>query len=159
MTCDKPDGYVYFMRLLDDSALYCASGAFIKIGYAKDPLRRQRELETGLPHDLELMGMFAGKITDEAELHRRFAKHHVRREWFHDCDEVRGFVDDLVYASLLIQREKGTDYHPDLRECMDFEFPEEPIVLGEITPPVHPHHQRGDEECGSQKMTFASWLE
>lgn len=61
--------------------LIAADGThLVKIGIAKDPMRRLKELQTGQPMDLHLLWSVAGDY--ESDLHLHFATHRVRGEWF-----------------------------------------------------------------------------
>jgi len=79
MTC-----YVYLIR----------AGDFIKIGHAKDPENRLAGMQTGSPHQLDLIAKmpFQTKLIAheyELELHRRLADFHYRGEWFREkCIEL-----------------------------------------------------------------------
>lgn len=61
--------------------LVAADGThLVKIGIAKDPMRRLKELQTGQPMDLHLLWSVAGNY--ENDLHVHFATYRVRGEWF-----------------------------------------------------------------------------
>ncbi|MGW2048608.1 GIY-YIG nuclease family protein [Streptomyces sp. NPDC001858] len=61
--------------------LIAADGTqLVKIGIAKDPMRRLRELQTGQPMDLHLLWSMAGDY--ERDLHVHFDVYRVRGEWF-----------------------------------------------------------------------------
>ena len=61
--------------------LVAADGThLVKIGIAKDPVRRLKELQTGQPMQLHLLWSVAGNY--ENDLHVHFAAYRVRGEWF-----------------------------------------------------------------------------
>lgn len=61
--------------------LIAADGThLVKIGLAKDPTRRLRELQTGQPMGLHLLWSIAEDY--EHDLHVHFAAYRVRGEWF-----------------------------------------------------------------------------
>lgn len=61
--------------------LIAADGThLVKIGIAKDPMRRLKELQTGQPMELQLLWSVAGNY--ENDLHVHFAAYRVRGEWF-----------------------------------------------------------------------------
>lgn len=61
--------------------LVAADGThLVKIGIAKDPMRRLRELQTGQPMDLRLLWSIAEDY--ERDLHVHFDAYRVRGEWF-----------------------------------------------------------------------------
>lgn len=79
-----------------------AGDEFIKIGVARHPEKRVRELQTGNPHKLVLMKTIktSGRAFDgtlEGVFHYRFrrARTSAQNEWFY----VKG-TEDLVYAGL-----------------------------------------------------------
>lgn len=64
---------------------------FIKIGVAVDVHFRMRELATGCPDELELLGYMSGGKTPrryEKRLHDRFSEHHFRGEWFRPAPAI-----------------------------------------------------------------------
>ena len=63
---------VYFIRC----------GDFVKVGYATNVVRRVAELQTGNPHELELLGVIPGGASEERTLHALLAAEHHRGEWF-----------------------------------------------------------------------------
>lgn len=61
--------------------LVAADGThLVKIGIAKDPMRRLKELQTGQPMGLHLLWSVAGDY--ERDLHAHFDAYRVRGEWF-----------------------------------------------------------------------------
>lgn len=64
--------FVYFVK----------SGHFVKIGTSKNFISRLSELQVGNPEKLKILGRIFGDRTTEKKLHKRFAKHHHRGEWF-----------------------------------------------------------------------------
>lgn len=54
----------------------------IKIGHAADPERRLKQLQTGCPGKLILLCTVSGSKDDEAKIHKKFAHHRLRGEWF-----------------------------------------------------------------------------
>jgi len=58
----------------------------VKIGYTSGPAeKRLRGLQTGNPYKLRILKVFDGDERHESELHRRFAGHRIRGEWFDPC--------------------------------------------------------------------------
>jgi hypothetical protein len=54
----------------------------IKIGYSGDPKRRLVNLQSATPDELRLLGSFQGGLEHEAALHKKFAAHQLKNEWF-----------------------------------------------------------------------------
>lgn len=70
----KPEGYVYFIQL--DNA------GPIKIGRAKNPIKRLKGLQTAAHKQLRLLAVIPGNSTTEKELHREFRDLRIGGEWF-----------------------------------------------------------------------------
>lgn len=84
---DVKTGFVYFIRAGRTNA--------VKIGYAKDPEARQRELQCASPHALHMLGYMPGTSFDEAEWHGRFADERIRGEWFTLSSALRSAINEL----------------------------------------------------------------
>lgn len=77
----------YFIAAFDTDQLHS-----IKIGESEDPSKRLRELQTGCPLELRIMG--ATRKYHEKELHRQFAHLWVRREWYRPAPDLLTFIED-----------------------------------------------------------------
>lgn len=77
----KIEGYVYFIQGSNEEGL-------IKIGWAKDPIKRLADLQTACPIPLTLLGAKPGDVTDEKALHRKLAFARFHGEWFAPVPEV-----------------------------------------------------------------------
>lgn len=78
---------VYF---IEDEAGDC-----IKIGVARRPRSRLSELQTGHASKLRLIAHVPGGKDLEAELHRRFAAHRIRGEWFERAPAILDEIERL----------------------------------------------------------------
>jgi hypothetical protein len=78
---------------------------FIKIGYARCVQERLSTLQICNPDELILKGVIPGGKGKEAAIHQRFARFHVRGEWFHYTRELWSFI----------QRE-AVEYQPQLHD-------------------------------------------
>lgn len=77
------EGWVYF----------AAAGSAIKIGWTGGaPEKRLKELGTGSARDLHLLGAIPAKRHLERELHRAFAGHRLRGEWYRNVREIRAYA-------------------------------------------------------------------
>ncbi|MFF9624248.1 GIY-YIG nuclease family protein [Streptomyces griseosporeus] len=84
--------------------LVTAEGShLVKIGIAKDPMRRLRELQTGQPMDSFLMWSVEGDY--EHALHERFAKYRHRGEWF----DLRELGDPVNVVTAAINEMKAAE--------------------------------------------------
>ena len=80
---------VYFIR----------AGDFIKIGFtSKNVAARVRDFKTGCTLPTEILGTMPGGISDERQLHSRFAHLRSSGEWFHAKDELISFIKEKVEA-------------------------------------------------------------
>ncbi len=86
------------MEILSESwGYFIQGGGFLKIGIAKNPRQRLRELQTGCPYALELIAAFRGDTETEKLLHRRFAHLHSQGEWFRATREILEFAQKAGY--------------------------------------------------------------
>jgi transposase len=67
----------------------------VKIGFGVSLKDRVGTLRTSSPEELRVLAAIPGDRADEAELHKRFAKHHIRREWFRLDGELAEYVAGL----------------------------------------------------------------
>jgi hypothetical protein len=85
------------------SVYFAQAGAYIKIGYSKDPFDRmttvtrhgRRPADLPRAADADLLGWVPGGRSREAELHRRFADCHVDGEWYY---LEPGMVRSLIWS-------------------------------------------------------------
>ncbi len=89
-------GYVYLMGPDPD---------LVKIGFAADPRKRLRALQTGHPEPLTIFAALPGTMDDERELHELFSHAKTVGEWFDiSGDEVlQGVVRDACEAHQLMR--------------------------------------------------------
>jgi len=88
--------YVYFIE---------ATGLNrVKIGYATNPTKRIKDLDTGSAVNLELLGVVPGSLAKERQLHQKFAQYRIKGEWFNYSDEIKDYVKENT--SLELQQPK-----------------------------------------------------
>lgn len=78
-------GYVYFMR--------AGKGGPIKIGTAVNVEARRKSLTTGCPQELIVLTYFPGGSREEKELHKQFAAHRQKGEWFAAAPEILSYIE------------------------------------------------------------------
>lgn len=79
----RREGFVYFMRNQDQ----------IKIGYSVDPGARAVALSL---RETNVIAVIQAEKQLERHLHEKFSKYRIgSTEWFQDCDEIRGFIDEF----------------------------------------------------------------
>lgn len=81
----KPESWVYFIE--------SEGSSLVKIGYSISPEKRLKELQTSSPETLVMLGTIPGGKSKEIELHKKFAKHRERGEWFHKAPELAKFIE------------------------------------------------------------------
>jgi len=87
-----PSGTIYLVRN-GKSSLY-------KIGFTCHLERRMRELTTGNPEPLFLIGTRKGTMCQEKELHRKYGENRRSGEWFHFTEkELRAVLKDFAPPS------------------------------------------------------------
>lgn len=79
-----PSSFIYFISY---------EGGPIKIGVAKNPESRLRELQTGCPFPLRVLGTMPGTISLERQLHIKFDHLRLGGEWFSRDREILNFID------------------------------------------------------------------
>jgi hypothetical protein len=98
---------------------FIQSGLRVKIGYAADPWKRLKDLQTGSAETLHLAAVLEGERDYEQFLHQHFAPYRLHGEWFAASVEMDEFVAsnkrnrlDLIphiakWASTHLQRYAG----------------------------------------------------
>lgn len=82
----------------------------IKVGFTEhDPKVRLRDLQTGSPDTLSLIGVVDGDQKLERELHDSFVLFWHHGEWFEPCYEIRTYLEDnnlldAPYSPFLVRR-------------------------------------------------------
>lgn len=79
---------------------FARSGDAIKIGCSQNPWSRLTELRTGSPVGVELIATMPGSFELEKQLHLRFAKLRINREWFRADDELVAYVATVAATEL-----------------------------------------------------------
>jgi len=79
-----PHGSIYVFRVQD----------FVKIGFSTDWKKRFKHIQTASPYTIEKVFAFAANKSSEARLHKRFAKYHVRGEWFRHDGSVAKWTEN-----------------------------------------------------------------
>jgi hypothetical protein len=70
-------GFVYFMAIGDPYITH------VKVGFTrKNPYSRMRDLQTGCPFKIRMLGFVFGNLEFEAELHDVFREERAEGEWF-----------------------------------------------------------------------------
>jgi hypothetical protein len=91
-----PSGFVYLIGQADEED--DATIACVKVGFSKDPWRRLKQLETGSPRRLYIIGRLADQPSErERELHRILHPHRINREWFRWSQTVKAILADAGF--------------------------------------------------------------
>ena len=93
----------------------------IKIGWAKNPWTRLKELQRGNSRELEVWGCYAGSRHDEAREHRDWADIRLDGEWFQGTRELLFYIRRVCPVSVLIKHRFSKTRKRDdlLRELQD----------------------------------------
>lgn len=88
--------YVYFFPERDKE------NPAIKIGFSRDPIGRLKTLQTGHPNKIGCEGWYLLPTQRmareyEKELHKHFKKYRIRGEWFKYNDEIKNFIQTLLF--------------------------------------------------------------
>lgn len=75
---------------------FISGGDLIKIGYAKQPLKRLTSLKSGSPYELTLIASMAGSMALERHLHDRFADLRQNGEWFRADPKLLRFIREAA---------------------------------------------------------------
>ena len=89
----------------------------IKIGHTNNGVEeRLKELQTGSPDKLILIGIIEGDVKKEQELHKRFKNYRVRGEWFNNSPEL----DNYILKHIVKYKERHS-FKDDIRTGVDLE--------------------------------------
>jgi len=90
------------------------SGALVKIGWSKDPVRRMAKIASDCPEGAALLGAMPGTRDDEAELHRDLSVLRFRGEWFHFDHRLRELVRQ--WPAFVSTRRRQSNTNPRARQ-------------------------------------------
>lgn len=118
---------VYFVQGVKANGDYFG---LIKIGYTADPAARVSVLNSQLRRNVEYLGLEMGHRDREKELHAKFAKYRVWREWFKPARPLIRYIfnNTLGYDEFIELR----------REQFKANWQWINAILPEITPPTPP---------------------
>lgn len=91
---DTLDAVVYVIRY----------NSLVKIGSAKDLNRRFGELQRMIPEPIELVTSFPGGQVLERYLHKHFAAHRFRNEWFRVEGALEAWIRNGCPSARLLRR-------------------------------------------------------
>lgn len=77
--------YVYFIR----------NGTTVKIGHSASPRDRMRDMGTSNHATLEMLAILPGGVIRERALHKKFAKHRIKGEWFNLVPQITKYLASL----------------------------------------------------------------
>ena len=98
---------IYFIKTADRG--------FVKIGQARDPEARLKQLQTASPDELEIIATIPDYYGDtEKELHARFKDDRYRGEWFRYSREIRQY---LVESRCILDGEDDIEFYCMNEHC------------------------------------------
>lgn len=77
------NNWIYFLQ---------AESGPVKIGIARSPKDRLRQVQTHTHEEVRLIGVMPGNFKIERELHKRFRAFHIRGEWFNFSEEIQKLI-------------------------------------------------------------------
>ena len=83
-------GYTYAIAVSDE---------YVKIGTSVNPHGRIASIQTGNPHEIEVLAVVSGAILSEPDAHSAWYLDHHRGEWFHLTPYMRAWFDELQARS------------------------------------------------------------
>lgn len=78
--------------------IHCPATGRVKIGHAKDPAQRLKDLQTGSASVLAILGTVPGAAAEEGRLHQRFADLRQQGEWFAAGDSLKEFLAEKGFS-------------------------------------------------------------
>lgn len=74
---------------------FIASERAVKIGISASPIDRMKALQTAHHDELEILGWMPGHEATERLIHEKFAKEHIRGEWFRKSRRLLRFIEEV----------------------------------------------------------------
>lgn len=87
--------------------IYCITArdlGLVKIGFSENPFVRFSKMQSDSPVALRIERVVAGGVADEQALHRDYAEHRVRGEWFAITPGIEAWMAKLP-AAIRTERE------------------------------------------------------
>lgn len=84
-----------FAGLMADRVYLIRCQDFVKIGFSNGTRTRLSTLQMGNPHELKIIAVLPGGEEMEKDLHRRFAEHRHRGEWFRIEGALATYIERL----------------------------------------------------------------
>jgi hypothetical protein len=75
---------------------FIAADNCIKIGTTKNLRARVASLRTSSAGEIEVIGTIDGGFEIERAIHFAVREHHLRGEWFADCEQLRAWIKNLI---------------------------------------------------------------
>lgn len=93
---DLNSPYVYFILAHDSSlqSLSIHNARYVKIGVSVDPVKREADMQTGSPDELNVWNCVRGGYKLEKKIHRFLDDYHIRGEWFKMSELVIQVMQD-----------------------------------------------------------------
>lgn len=113
-------------------------GNLIKIGYAKNPAKRIKEIQSNYPLPLGIVGIIDGERSEEQKLHFKFKEYHVNKEWFEKSISILNFVKEkqIQYKVDILNFRKSFDTLKGYRVRMGYALRDMAIEMNMKIPSV-----------------------
>ena len=105
-------GFVYFVQQ--------GTQGSIKIGWAKNPERRLKALQTSHPCELRIIGIIPGTRVEERALHAHFARARLKGEWFNRNKVLSEVMEMLMDIGILARKCKKSRNSPEANSSYEF---------------------------------------
>lgn len=93
-----------------------SNGEHIKIGVAKKPSERLKNLSTGSAKKLIILGYFDGGFEHEKELHSKFKKVRENGEWFYPTQDLIDFLNNNLPDKFIIVKDDKILFYPKMKQ-------------------------------------------
>jgi len=70
----------------------------VKIGYAKNIIRRLKSISAHSPVEVEILGFMKGDVNGEHAIHRHFKEFRLHKEWFELSSPIEKFIENIDNA-------------------------------------------------------------
>jgi hypothetical protein len=88
---------------MSESFVYAITdGSYLKVGVARHPHKRLKELSTGNASRLRLIGFFSGGFKLEKEIHNKFNKVRTNGEWMHPTKELIEYLNSQIHDKFIV---------------------------------------------------------
>lgn len=139
---------------------FLANAKRIKIGTAKDVKKRIHGITAHLTTKVKLLGHIDGGYPLERAIHRYLAEHHIGREWFRDCLQVRQCIAGLQSRGAAAVGFVGDVFKTPPARPFNLSIKQPPLTLSKVVDIIVMCEPRFDLAgfSGESEEACAGWL-